>query len=163
MHMRFGFLFPTILWGCFKNLIIELIFATCNKRQKNKNKKNSSSYTLYQNLDIFSFFFTMKMLSVSREAKISGHCLKPVFVFHFKDENWLTRHIHIDACRYIHFFQWSCISELQFFKVKWEKLSCFCFTMYRYLWTQDHPLIMLGIILGIKLKYCVNTGERPNL
>ena len=160
MHMRFGFLFPTILWRCFKNIIIELIFATCNRSQKNKNKKNSSSYPLYQNLDIFSIFllWKWKMLSVSREAKISGHCLKPVFVFHFKDENWLTRHIHIDGCRYIHFFQWSCISELQFFKVKWEKLSCFCFPMYRYLWTQDHPLIMLGIILGIKLKYGLSTG-----
>ena len=78
------------------------------------------------------------MLCAWREAKISGHCLKPVFFFPVNDENWLTETHSYHACRWIHFFNGHLMcTELQFFKEKGgKKLSCFSFPVYHYLWTQ---------------------------
>ena len=78
------------------------------------------------------------MLSAWRDAKISGHCVKPVFFFPVLTTKIdRPRHIHIYACCLIHFFNGHLICiELQFFKEKGEKLFCFSFPLYHYLWTQ---------------------------
>ena len=78
---------------------------------------------LSQYLDILSFWmWKWKMLSAWREAKISVHCLKPVFVF---DGNWLTKtSILTLACRWTHFFNGH-VYKVAIFQSKMKKLSCF--------------------------------------
>ena len=76
------------------------------------------------------------MLSAWREAKISGHCLKPVFFFPVNDENWLTETHPYLRLSLNPFFQWSSYRVAIFQRKGEKKLSCFSFPVYHYLWTQ---------------------------
>ena len=95
-------------------------FATCNRKNK-----NTFSYP-----DVSVWLRKWKMLSAWRAAKISGHCLKPVFFFSVNDENWLTE-THPYRCLVIEcIFSMVMFIGLQFFKCKEKKLPYFPFPLY---------------------------------
>ena len=99
-------------------------FATCNRKNK-----NTLSYPVVSVFEYFLFFWLRKwkMLSAWRAAKISGHCLKPVFFFSVNDENWLTE-THPCRCLVIEcIFSMVMFIGLQFSKCKEKKLPYFPF------------------------------------
>ena len=78
------------------------------------------------------------MLSGWREAKISGHCLKPVFFFPVNDENWLAETHPYLRLSLNPFFQWSShVHRVAIFQRKrWKETILFSFPVHHYLWTQ---------------------------
>ena len=78
------------------------------------------------------------MLSGWREAKISGHCLKPVFFFPVNDENWLAETHPYLRLSLNPFFQWSShVHRVAIFQRKrWKETILFSFPVYHCLWTQ---------------------------
>ena len=122
-------------------------FATCNGKNK-----NTFSYPVVSVFEYFLFFWLRKwkMLSAWRAAKISGHCLNPVFVFAVNDENWLTETHPYRGLVIECIFSMVMFIGLQFFKYKEkEKFPYFPFPLY-------HIIYGLNIIYLLCLEFYVH-------
>ena len=109
------------------------------------------------------------MLSAWRKAKISGHCLKPVFFFPVNDENWLTETHPYLRLSLNPFFQWSShVYRVAIFERKrWKETISFSFPVYHYLWTQHRcqqsSINYAWIFLGSSIFFLTEKRKRKML